>query len=256
MEAYWAAPPVSRTLTALTFGTSLLVYGNIISGSRVLFHLPWIFKFPLPEVWRFVTSFLVTGGGLSMLFDTYFLWTYSSGLEKESGRFSQPGDFFTYIIFLGLVIVATAGFILGGAVFTQALILGIAYTYSQDNRGKKVSFFIITFNVIWLPWAMLLMTFIMAGPDAALKQGAGLLAAHLYDFLTRLYPSFGGGKNYIRTPAVVKRWFGADKPSSQARAYGTAFRPATQAPGRGTSSGFGFSSAWGTRGQGQRLGGD
>ena len=137
-----------------------------------------------------------------------------------------------------------------------ALILGIAYTYSQDNRGKKVSFFVITFNVIWLPWAMLLMTFIMAGPGAALNQGAGLLAAHLYDFLTRLYPTFGGGRNYIRTPALVKRWFGADRPGSQARGYGTAFRRPSQAPGRGTSSGFGFSSAWGTRGQGRRLGGD
>ena len=144
----------------------------------------------------------------------------------------------------------------GPMLTSTALILGIAYTYSQDNRGKRVSFIIITFNVILLPWAMLLMTFVMAGPDAALKQGAGLLAAHLYDFLTRLYPTFGGGKNYIGTPAVVKRWFGADKPSFQARGYGTAIRPATQAPSTGTSSGLGFPSAWGARGQGQRLGGD
>ena len=71
-------------MTALTLGTSLLVHGNIISGSRVVFYLPWIFKFPLPEVWRFVTPFWVTGGGLSILFDTYFcephgtLYKYSS----------------------------------------------------------------------------------------------------------------------------------------------------------------------------------
>ena len=114
---------MGRTLTALTLGTSLLVHGNIVSGSRVIFYLPWIFKFPMPEVWRSVTSFWVTGSNLSILFDTYFcephgptslqvpvlmnnqVWTYSSGLEKESGRFSQPGDFFTYIIFLGLVIL-------------------------------------------------------------------------------------------------------------------------------------------------------
>ena len=114
---------MNRTLTALTLGTSLLVHGNIISASRVIFYLPWIFKFPLPEVWRSVTSFWVTGPNQSILFDTYFceprgptplhvpvlmsiqVWTYSSGLEKESGRFSQPGDFFTYIIFLGLVIL-------------------------------------------------------------------------------------------------------------------------------------------------------
>ncbi|KAK3169407.1 hypothetical protein OEA41_008790 [Lepraria neglecta] len=141
-------------------------------------------------------------------------------------------------------------------IFTQALILGIAYTYSQDNKGKKATFFIISFNVMWLPWAMLLMTLVVAGPNAAMNQVTGLVAAHLYDFLTRLWPTFGGGKNYISTPNIVKRWFGGDRPNIQARGYGTAYRQAAPAPGRGTSSGFGFSSVWGTRGQGRRLGGD
>lgn len=103
---------------------------------------------------------------------------------------------------------------------------------------------------------MLLLTFIMAGPNAALMQFMGLVAAHLYDFLTRLWPTFGGGKNYIRTPNVVKRWFGADKPGFTHRGYGSSYRPPVQTAGRGTSSGFGFSTAWGTRGQGRRLGGD
>ena len=103
---------------------------------------------------------------------------------------------------------------------------------------------------------MLLMTLVMAGPGAVMQQATGIVAAHLYDFLTRLWPTFGGGRNYIITPAIVKRWFGADRPNIQARGYGTAFRQATPAPGRGTSSGFGFSTAWGTRGQGRRLGGD
>lgn len=256
MDAFWAAPPVSRTLTALTFGTSILLYGGLLSGKWVIFYLPWIFKFPMPEVWRFFSPFWVTGPGLGILFDTYFLWTYSSNLETSSSRFSQPGDFFVYIMFLGVFIVLTAGGILGGVVFCSALTLALAYTYSQDNRGKKVSYFIITFNVIWLPWAMLLMTFIMQGPSAAYIQFTGFLAAHMYDFLTRLYPTFGGGRNFLYTPAIVKRWFGADKAGFQHRGYGTAFRPASAAPGRGTSSGFGFSSAWGTRGQGRRLGGD
>lgn len=122
-----------------------------------------------------------------------------------------------------------------------------------------MSFFVITFNVIWLPWAMLLMTFIMGGPYAALHQAAGIPAAHLYDFVTRIYPTFGGGRNYIFTPAIVKRWFGADKPGTNVKAYGTSFRSATntaQPASRGTSSGIGFTSQWGTRGSGRRLGGD
>lgn len=140
-----------------------------------------------------------------------------------------------------------------------ALILGLAYTYSQDNKGKKTTFFIITFNVIWLPWAMLLLTFVMGGPQAAMIQGTGLLAAHLYDFLTRLYPTFGGGRIYIFTPEFVRRWFGGDRPNINVKGYGTAFiKPATtQQSTRGVSTGIGgFSGTWGTRGQGRRLGGD
>lgn len=100
------------------------------------------------------------------------------------------------------------------------------------------------------------MTFVMAGPNAVMNQATGIPAAHLYVFLTRLWPNFGGGKNYIITPAIVTRWFGGDRPNTQTRGYGTAYRQAASAPDRGTSGGFGFASAWGTRGQGRRLGGD
>lgn len=139
-----------------------------------------------------------------------------------------------------------------------AIVLGLAYTYSQDNKGKKVSFFIITFNVMWLPWAMLLLTFVTGGPEAAMMQGTGLLAAHLYDFLTRLWPTFGGGRNYIFTPRFVRQWFGGDRRNIQVKGYGTAIRPGMpQQAARGTSSGFSsFTSQWGSRGQGRRLGGD
>ena len=139
-----------------------------------------------------------------------------------------------------------------------ALVLGLAYTYSQDNKGKKATLFIITFNVMWLPWGMLLLTFVTGGPQAAMIQGTGLLASHLYDFLTRLYPTFGGGRNYISTPGFVKRWFGGDRQIVKVKGHGTAFRSATTQPSsRGISTGIGgFSGTWGTRGQGRRLGGD
>ena len=96
---------------------------------------------------------------------------------------------------------------------------------------------------------MLLMTFVMASPEAALSQATGLLAAHMYDFLTRIWPTFGGGRNYIYTPAAVKRWFGAAPGSVQQRSYGTAQQarvPADAAAARATGSTFG--------GPGRRLG--
>src|SRR5947209_6439939 len=108
------------------FVESALCYGGLISMRRVVFYLPWIFKFPLPEVWRFITSFLLTGPGFSFVFDLYFseflqpkaiffsfsdiisvVWTYGTGLELNSPRFTQPGDFFTYVVFVALFILVS-----------------------------------------------------------------------------------------------------------------------------------------------------
>lgn len=144
---------------------------------------------------------------------------------------------------------------------SPALTLALAYTFSQDNPNKRMSYFIVTFQAKFLPYAMLLLTFVLGGPQAALQQATGLVAAHLYDFLTRIWPTFGGGRNVISTPPMVKRWFGADRPGPRTRGYGTAFvaRPAEQQTRQGTSSGwssgFGMNS-WGSRGPGRRLGGE
>lgn len=61
----------------------------------------------LPEIWRLVTPFLITGPQLGLILDPYFLYTYGSQLELESSRFSQPGDFFTYIAFVCTTILVS-----------------------------------------------------------------------------------------------------------------------------------------------------
>jgi hypothetical protein len=148
--------------------------------------------------------------------------------------------------------------ILKAGILMGALMLAFIYTFAQDNRGKKAHFIILQIPVEFLPWAMLGLTFVMGGPTAAMQQGTGIIAAHLYEFLTRLYPQFQGGRNYIQTPAIVKRWFGADRSSFTHKAYGTGFRQGQnlpQQPSSGWTSGF-SSSSWSGRGQGRRLGGD
>lgn len=151
-----------------------------------------------------------------------------------------------------------AGGLLGSATFLHALTLGYAWTYAQDNPTRQVSFFIIQFDAKYLPIALLFMTLIMESPAAAITQATGLVAAHLYDFLTRIWPTFGGGKNYIYTPDTVKRWFGGVAGSTQARSYGsvTQGRPAGSAAADAANarasgrSGGGFDGM----GPGRRLG--
>jgi Derlin-2/3 len=144
----------------------------------------------------------------------------------------------------------TSGFYLGDALLLQPLILAFAYTFAQENPNANVSMYIITFPAKYLPFALLFITLVMASPTAAMHQATGLIAAHLYDFLTRIWPTFGGGTNYIITPNFVKNWFiEPGPPRPQARSYGTAYEPGQRAPPGNTS--------WShQRGPGRRLGGD
>ncbi|KAK4969912.1 hypothetical protein LTR66_003056 [Elasticomyces elasticus] len=231
----------------------------------VIFIRPYILTLKrIPQLWRLVTPFFLTGPKLGLVLDPYFLYTYSSQLEIASARFSQAGDFFVYLVFIFAIVLLTAGFALQAPTFLSALTLAFTYTYAQDNPTKRLTFFIITFQAKYLPFAMLLMTFVMDSPWSAIVQATGLVAAHLYDFLSRIWPTFAGGTNVIKTPMFVRRWFEKPGASQSVRGFGTAFsaRPASgtaqsQTQGRttGWTSGFG-GGMWGSRGQGRRLGGD
>ncbi|EON66587.1 hypothetical protein W97_05833 [Coniosporium apollinis CBS 100218] len=260
MDVFWNAPPVSRTYAAAAFVVSVLGYTGFIPLMPLVFVKPLVFKLP-PQIWRVATAFLITGDKFGIIFDPYMLYTYGSQLEVGSSRFSRPGDFFTYLVFLCTVIAATAGFYLDAWRFIDAVTLAFAYTFAQDNPRKKVSIFILTFEARWLPYALLTFTFVMAGPYQAMIQATGLLAAHLYDFLTRIWPEFGGGRNVVVTPRFVGRWFGADTAGRPiTRGYGTAFTPQTaetRPHEAGWSSGWEIpGTSWGNRGPGRRLGGE
>ncbi len=71
MSAYWATPPIARTLATAIFVTSVLARVKLISGYWILFHESFLFAFP-PQVWRLVTNFLIAGPGLGIIMDPYF----------------------------------------------------------------------------------------------------------------------------------------------------------------------------------------
>lgn len=58
-------------MTALTLGISLSVHLGLIGAQQVIFYIPYVFKFPFPELWRLGTSFFFTSG-LGIVLDTYF----------------------------------------------------------------------------------------------------------------------------------------------------------------------------------------
>jgi Derlin-2/3 len=144
----------------------------------------------------------------------------------------------------------------------SAMILAFTYTSCLDDRLAKAHFFIVTIPAPWIPLSMILLTMVMEGPYSAMVQTTGLIAAHLHYFLTEIWPTFGGGTNYIHTPAFIGRLFATTVPQVIRRAYGTAIRrPDQPLSGAGSGSSTGASSAvlpesWKSRGAGHRLGGD
>ncbi|KAI7471406.1 hypothetical protein KC357_g6040 [Hortaea werneckii] len=264
-DMFWAAPPVSRTITAAAVLLSVPTWMGFIDPYYIVFLGYKVFTIrEVPQLWRIVTTFVLTGPKFGLIMDPYFLYTYGSQLEMQAARFTGPGDFFVYLIFVAFVILILGGVYLQGVMLLSPLTLALAYTFAQENPNAQLSYFIVTFSAKWLPYAMLAMTFVMGSPEAAILQATGLVAAHAYDFLAKYWPEYGGGRKYINTPQFVQKWFIQPTGSAQQRSFGTAFAGRPQnvpqqqtGAGGGWTSGFGGAGgSWAARGQGRRLGGE
>lgn len=132
--------------------------------------------------------------------------------------------------------------------YLHALLIAICYTATQDQRGAQAHFYIVTVPAQLLPWCMLLAQLLFAGWTAFLLGLTGIFAAHLHDFLTRIYPEFGNGANLIPTPGFLSRIL--TTPRIMNTGFGTGYRPPVDSSGRGGP----LPESWRSKGPGRRLG--
>jgi Derlin-2/3 len=105
-----------RTIAASALVVSALGYAGVFPLMPLIFFPQKLF----PQIWRPLTAFLITGPGLGILLDPFFLFRYGSELERNSPRFTHPGDFFTYIMFVALLIVVSGAVPLGLQAFRSS----------------------------------------------------------------------------------------------------------------------------------------
>ncbi|KFY21564.1 hypothetical protein V493_07301 [Pseudogymnoascus sp. VKM F-4281 (FW-2241)] len=260
VDMFFAAPPLTRSLTALTFGLSISYYAGFIPGLAgwMYFHYTYFLKFP-PQLWRIATCFMLTGPRFGILMDPYYMYIYGNKCETGSSKFTKPGDFFFYLVFVCLGLLGINHAFFGEApILTSALYTAFAYTATQDEGGMT-RIFILDIPTRAVPLALCFMTFIgTQSVQATLVQGTGIVVAHLYDFLTRLYPKFGGGVNILVTPTFVRRWFEPKVVSVSHKSHGTSYQPAAQPAAASGSAAPGgvLPESWKSRGSGHRLGGE
>ncbi|KAF4965878.1 hypothetical protein FSARC_6348 [Fusarium sarcochroum] len=254
MAAYWDLPPVSRNLLTAIVLTSIGCIVGVLPTMLLIHHPSYLWMFP-PQIWRLVTSFFIELQPISLLFNSFFLYRYCVQLETGNPRFPRKVDLVYYILFVSSVILMIdylAG--LTSFMYMNGLILAMVYTTTQDQRGQKTQYIVLTIPAQALPACMIVVTALMGGPSKALVEIEGLLAAHLYDFLTRIWPEFGNGPRLLRTPAWLERL--VQTPRITSRGFGAAVRPNNSAS-TGSSTGVNtgpLPDSWRTRGRGQRLG--
>ncbi|KAF4119653.1 hypothetical protein GMORB2_4562 [Geosmithia morbida] len=261
MDAYFRAPPISRSLATAAFTLSIAIYMGVVSGGPFIFAPYYIFKFP-PEIWRFVTAFLITGPNMGLLFDSYFLYQYLSQLEVGNPRFPRKEDFVWYLMFVsGVIVTINYIFSLPFVMFLPALVVALCYTATQDQRGMKTNFYFISIPAQLTPYCMILINLVFPGAAMTmLLQVQGLLAAHLFNFLTNIWPQFGGtGKSLLPTPPfltkVVDSVRGASETIGGVASRAVSGESAARSTGQATGAFSGpLPASWRSRGPGRRLG--
>lgn len=71
MDAYWAAPPMARSLATAIFVTSIAAHFGLVPYLWLYFTEDRLFRLP-PEIWRPVTSFLLSSPKFGIVMDPYF----------------------------------------------------------------------------------------------------------------------------------------------------------------------------------------
>lgn len=110
--------------------------------------------------------------------------------------------------------------------------------------------YIVTIPAQWMPYCLILLTWLTAGTNTAIVSLIGLISAHLHLFLTKLWPEYGGGRNLLPTPGFIRRMWETKQTTVTHKGYGTAIaRPQAKEEGSGP-----LPDSWKARGSGHRLG--
>ncbi|KAM7494647.1 hypothetical protein LguiB_029256 [Lonicera macranthoides] len=181
------------------------------------------------EIWRLITNFFFIAP-FSLTFGIRLLIILRNGVSLERGPFDKrTADYLWMYIFgaFSLLVMAAIPF-LWTPFLGPSLVFMIVYVWGREFPNERVNIHgLFQLKGFYLPWYMLAVDLILGNP---LKPDMlGIVAGHLFYFLTVLYP-LSGGKNYCKTPIWVHKlvafWgegFQANSPVRKDASEGVAF---------------------------------
>lgn len=236
-------PPVTRFLVGSTL---LVTVGPLLKLVNPYFFLLWwpaIIKHG--QVWRLVTNFFLTGGGIQVIFDLFLLGRNSLDLEVNA-YYRRTADYTWSLLIVNALIVAT-NYPLQSTVLFNPMLMALNYLWARNNPSASVSLFgLVTCPAPLLPYAYLLFDLLRGGMGLAVQSATGILSAHIYYYLSTVLPATNGGRgpNLLpAAPAMLRRLL----PDSVDPAFANAPRSDGRDSGTASASGGGrvLSTQWG-----------
>ncbi|XP_021276526.1 derlin-1 [Herrania umbratica] len=228
-EFYNSLPPICKA-----YGTACLLATAAFELKLYnIMHIALIYEYVFKhfQVWRLVTNFFFLGN-FSINFGIRVLMIARYGVQLEKGPFERrTADFLWMMIFGALsLLVLSAIPIFRSGFLGVSLVFMLLYVWSREFPNAQINIYgLVRLKAFYLPWAMLALDAIFG--SSPIPDLLGIIAGHLYYFLTVLHP-LATGKVILKTPMwvhkLVSRWrIGAPtQPSSRAqpdRSTGVAF---------------------------------
>ncbi|XP_057467123.1 derlin-1 [Actinidia eriantha] len=212
-EFYNSLPPISKA-----YGTLCLLFTTVSQfGLLNPVYVALIYErvFTRLEVWRLITNFFFLGP-FSINFGIRLLMIARYGVQLENGPFQRrTADFLWMMMFGAFTLLALSAIPWFWTPFLGvSLVFMLLYVWSREFPNANISIYgLVTLKAFYLPWAMLGLDVIFGSkltPDLL-----GIIAGHMYYFLTVLYP-LSSGKNMLKTPMWVHklvRWWRIGAPT-------------------------------------------
>ena len=186
---YNSIPPFSKVLLTTILFTTLAVSFEVLSLRTIGFDAVKATRGL--QVWRIVTDFLFVGGfSFGWLFEMYILSDFSAKLENNELFRHNPGDYLQFLLFqmLSICFVSTLLDWPRGSPFNgRALVFSIVYYWSRREPYGQVIYWGFLIAAHQLPWAMLVLEFLMGG---SLKGSLiGAFTGHLFYFFREVLPA-------------------------------------------------------------------
>nr|XP_016455956.1 PREDICTED: derlin-1-like [Nicotiana tabacum] len=227
-EFYKSLPPISKAYgTACLLLTTACQLGLCHPVHIALLYQPLISHF---QVWRLITNFLFLGK-FSINFGIRLLMIARYGVQLENGPFQRrTADFLWMMIFGAFTLLVLSAIPFFSSPFLGiSLVFMLLYVWSREFPDANINIYgLVTLKAFYLPWAMLCLDVIFG--SSIMPDLLGIIAGHLYYFLTVLHP-LATGRNFLKTPMwvhkLVTRWRIGVPPINRAqpdRSSGVAFR--------------------------------